>query len=168
MPTLFQVTDYRGATIEDLDIKPAISINPTTPLSEAQEIAFEHEFNNLPVIDEENKKLLGILNIELLKRVLASPGALVRDYMLWFHQATRRQYSSAGARPRTSLAATIRTPARGRRYRVLTPLTPLEELSRFFTLGNYFAIVTNDEGTFVYGVATPEDLLKYENSRPKL
>lgn len=172
MPTLFHTRDYRGATVEDLDIKPALSINPTTTLDEAVEIAFENEFTNLPVIHEDNKKLLGILNVESLKNEKSKfLKPIVKNYMLWFHQKAREKYESEereGNKTTTSLSTTIRTPTKGRKYAVITPLTPLEELSKFFNGGNYFAIVTNDVGTFVYGVATPEDLVKYENSRPRL
>ncbi|CAH2351474.1 hypothetical protein CLIB1423_03S07118 [[Candida] railenensis] len=176
MPTLFHVRDYRGATVEDLDIKPAISINPSTSLAEATDIAFENEFTNLPVINETNKKLLGILNIESLKNIPKNTpvAPVVKHYMLWFHQNARKKYedqfskNSSTTVERTKLNTTIKTPTRSRKYTIVTPLTPLEELSAFFNQGNFFAIITNDEGTFVYGVATPEDLMKYENSRPKL
>lgn len=179
-PVLFHTRDYRGATIEDLDIPPAISINPTTPLEVAIEISYENEFTYLPVIHEFNRKLLGILNVGTLR---SSPSQLkktsltpiAKNYMLWFHHKARQSYEKESQQrgtktSKTVLKASIKRPtgASGRKYDVLTPLTPLEDLALFFNRGIYFAIITNSEGTLVYGVATPEDLTKYENSRPRL
>lgn len=173
---LFHLRDYRGATVEDLDIKPAISINPSTTLEEALEIAYENEFTNLPVINELNKKLLGILNMNSLKNIPKDTklAPIVRNYMLWFNNTAREKYLrqmeiQTSPVEKTLQSSTIKTPnTKTRKYAVITPLTPLEELSKFFSSGNFFAIITNDNGTYVYGVATPEDLMKYENSRPRL
>ena len=175
MGGFFSARDYRGATVEDLDIRPAILINPSTELGEALEIAFENDFTNLPVIDEDHKKLLGILNIDAVDRKdndFLKP--VVKNYMLWFSQRARAKYDAehaqdgAKASRKTPLSTTIKTPTQGRIYTVLTPFSPLEELATFFNSGNQFAIITNPKGTFVYGVATPDDLTKFEKSRPKL
>lgn len=176
---LFHIRDYRGATVEDLDIRPAISIHPLMGIQEAVEIAFENEFTYLPVIHEENKRLLGILNVEDLRndtskisRSFLKP--IVKNYMFWFHQLSKAKYeqehesaSTSTTKPETKLKTKMLKP-RGKRYDVITPLTPLEDLAAFFNKGVYFAIITNENENFVYGVATPEDLIKYENSRPKL
>lgn len=178
--TTFARTDYRGATIEDLDIKPAISINPTTHLLEALEISYENEFTYLPVIHEESRKLLGVLNVEEIKKSLetykkSTLKPEVRYFMLWFHQGVREKYERASSTrsttpEKTPINSTIMKPgsSSGKRYQILTPLTSLEDLATFFNSGEFFAIVTNPEGNFVYGVATPDDLKKYEKSRPKL
>lgn len=184
--TLFHVRDYRGATVEDLDIKPALSINPISSLDQALEISYENEFTYLPVIHETNKRLLGILNIESLKndpskykRSFLAP--IAKNHMLWFNQKAKENYEKehqqiqergeikSGSKS-TSVNTKILKPRspKGARFDVITPLTPLEDLAAFFNKGIYFAIITNDEGNFVYGVATPEDLIKYENSRPRL
>ncbi|CAH6721337.1 hypothetical protein CLIB1444_05S08856 [[Candida] jaroonii] len=172
-PVLFHVRDYRGATIEDLDIKPALSINPTTNINIALEIAFENEFTYLPVIHEENKRLLGVLNVGLLRD---NPNKLntsflkpiVKNYMIWFNQKSREFYEKQDIKPVEPVRNRTIMKPRAKKYKVLTPWTPLEQLADFFNNGIYFAIITNDEGNFVYGVATPEDLTKYENSRPRL
>lgn len=180
-PILFHIRDYRGATVEDLDIKPAKSINPTTHISVAIEIAFEHEFTYLPVIHESNKKLLGVINVEDLRQNPKKAHSsflkpIVKNYMIWFNQKARENYekekltsdqNQEQQQQQTHINATIKKP-QGKSFSIITPWTPLEELSKFFNTGIYFAIITNDEGTFVYGVATPEDLIRYENSRPRL
>ena len=104
-----------------------------------------------------------------LKRSILAP--IVKSYMIWFNQSAKRKYEQENKKVlssnRTAPKTTILKP-RGKRYEVLTPMTPLEKLAEFFNLGNYFAIVTNGHGDFVYGVVTPQDLMKYEQSRPKL
>ncbi|EEQ41701.1 putative cystathionine beta-synthase [Clavispora lusitaniae] len=165
-PTLFHTVDYRGATVEDLDIRPAISINPGTSIDRAIHVAFENEFSFLPVIHEAHKTLLGVLNVEEAKR--APPKDITKNHMLWFSQRARSNYEKESkTHEKTPVNSKIFRPS-SRKYHVLTPLTSLEELAAFFNDGNYFAIITNGDGNLVYGVVTPEDLLKYEHSRPRL
>lgn len=169
MEPLFTRSDYRGATVEDLDIRPAISINPSTRLDRAMEVAFENEFTYLPVIHETNKRLLGVLHVGALNSDTFTNGALkpiAKNHMLWFSQAARQKHTDETLKP-TPLNTKILRP-RGKQYQVLTPMTPLEQLAAFFNAGNFFAIITNGEGSLVYGVVTPDDLLKYEQARPKL
>lgn len=172
-PVLFHTRDYRGATVEDLDIKPAISITPRTLVYEALEISFENEFTYLPVVHEQNKKLLGILNVGLLRTnqeqiQKSSVEPIAMNYMTWFHQGARQKYKEQRESTLELKSSRIFKPNGGKSYVVITPMTPLEDLASFFNSGQYFAIITNHDGIIVYGVATPEDLIKYENSRPKL
>lgn len=177
-PVLFKQRDYRGATVEDLDIKPAISINPSTLLDEALEISFEHEFSYLPVINESNKKLLGIFDVESVKnnKQHHPNQPTVSSTMLWFNQKARENYlkqmdaqQNQGTKLKTAPNSTIKKPqSKGKGYYIITPDTALEQLAEFFNSGVYFALITNGEGTIVYGVATPEDLEKFEKARPKL
>lgn len=61
---------------------------------------------------------------------------------------------------------------RGRRYRVISMDTPLEQLEAFFegaeTGGQKqeFAVVTDDNRRFVLGVATRADLEEFVKRRP--
>lgn len=174
-PRLFHVLDYRGATIEDLDIRPAISISPLISLRKAFQVAFENEFTFLPVILNINKRLLGVLNmLEANPELLKNGNALVKDHMLWFSQTAKERYlkeaENSGSEDKTPLNTKIfkPRPSGGKLYEVLTPMSPLEDLAKFFNSGNYFAIITTGEGNLVYGVVTPEDLSKYEKSRPRL
>ncbi|EDK44268.1 conserved hypothetical protein [Lodderomyces elongisporus NRRL YB-4239] len=189
-PILFHTQDYRGATIEDLNIPQALSVNPSTSIYGAIELGFENEFTYLPVIHELNKRLLGVINLEQFKQGTAQINhakqePTVFDYMIWFNQNTKRKYETEirnnkniqngtgegkgkGKILETTSPKTKILKPKGKRYSVLTPFSPLEDLAGFFNRGNYFAIVTNDLGNFVYGVVTPQDLMKYEQSRPKL
>lgn len=174
--TMFTNRDYRGATVEDLDIKPAISINPMTNIYDALEISYENEFTYLPVIDERNKKLLGVLNVEhlrnnpdLIKSNDLEP--IVQTFMFWFNKNARRKYlADKNHKQTTPLNTKIVKPvgASSSEYTILSPFSPLEDLAAFFNSGNYFAIITETNGNFVYGVATPDDLRRYEKARPKL
>lgn len=173
-PRLFHIVDYRGATVEDLDIRPAISISPMTPLRRAFQVAFENEFTFLPVILNINKRLLGVLNVlEINPAELKKSDSLVKDHMLWFSQNAKNKYN-AEVQPSNASETPLNTkifkpkPSKGKLYLVLTPMSSLEELAKFFNSGNYFAIITTGEGNLVYGVVTPEDLSKYEKSRPRL
>lgn len=183
-PILFNFRDYRGATIEDLDIRPALSITPLTKVEEALELLFENDFTYLPVVHQENKRLLGVLNVEEIRKgsLQTVSGATVHDYMIWFHHRARARFDQernsskssestedeASDRKRFSTKIVRPTASSGKKYKVLTPLSPLEDLAAFFNDGNFFAIITNDRGNFVYGVTTPDDLLRYEQSRPRL
>lgn len=61
---------------------------------------------------------------------------------------------------------------KGRKYRVITMDTPLEELEAFFegahTAGQKqsFAVVTDENRRFVLGVATRADLEEFVKRRP--
>ncbi|RCK67489.1 hypothetical protein Cantr_02847 [Candida viswanathii] len=175
-PISFATRDYRGATVEDLNMAQAISINPSTSLYDALAVGYEYDFTFLPVIDEETKRLLGVINVEdmrnaenQVKNSFLAP--VVRNYMVWFNQTAKKKYESrmrqGATSTQTSKTSKILKP-RGKRYEVLTPYSPLEQLAKFFNQGNYFAIITGGDGDFVYGVVTPEDLKKYEQARPKL
>jgi hypothetical protein len=69
-------------------------------------------------------------------------------------------------------AAMTRFQRRGRKYKVITMDTPLEELEAFFegaqTEGQKqeFAVITDDNRRFVLGVATRGDLEEFVKRRP--
>jgi len=70
--------------------------------------------------------------------------------------------------------AMLKFERRGRRYRVITMETPLEELEGFFEGGvegkgekQDFAVVTDAGRRFVLGVATRGDLEEFVRRRPQ-
>lgn len=169
----FTTKDYKGATIEDLDIPGAISVNPTMKIVDALNLAFEYEFSYLPVINEADKNLLGILDIEHIRNRINQKeyNLLVKDSMKWFSAKAKTKYEQSlknNQKSKTPINAKIVTSAKKSKFEIITPLTPLEVLASFFNRGNAFAIITNDSGTIVYGVVTPDDLSKYEKMRPHL
>lgn len=70
-------------------------------------------------------------------------------------------------------AAMTRFQRRGRKYRVITMQTPLEELEAFFRGGvpdgewkEEFAVITDENRRFVLGVTTVQDLEEFVKRRP--
>lgn len=66
----------------------------------------------------------------------------------------------------------VRFQRKGRRYKLITMHTPLEELEAFFAGADNggqpqdFAVVTDPARRFVLGVATREDLEEFVRRRP--
>lgn len=135
----------------DLDPPPALSIQPSDPISYALMCAFEHDYTHLTVVSRDNRALLGYLNIPRLQQLLSGRHVADSDHVEAAMQRFRR---------------------RGKVYRVITLDTPLEELEDFFLGGadgaspQDFAVVTDAVRKFVLGVATKEDLEEFVRRRP--
>ncbi|KAG8623175.1 hypothetical protein KVT40_008151 [Elsinoe batatas] len=141
---------YRGATVEDLDPPPALSVSPTSPISHALMTAFERDYTHLTVISPSDRALLGYLSIPRLKELLKDGKARESD---------------------TVEAAMTKFQRKARKYKVISMDTPLEELEAFFegtdgTGRQEFAVVTDAGRRFVLGVATREDLKEFVRRRP--
>ncbi|OIW34715.1 hypothetical protein CONLIGDRAFT_639058 [Coniochaeta ligniaria NRRL 30616] len=144
-------TDTPQATVEDLDPPAALSVNPSDPVSLALISAFEREYTHLTVVDGDTRALLGYISIPTLQALLdagkVSPDDELSKAMVTFQR-------------------------RGRRYRVITMQTPLEELEEFFEGGatggqkQEFAVITDERRRFVLGVATKNDLEEFVKRRP--
>ncbi|PIA92592.1 hypothetical protein CB0940_04399 [Cercospora beticola] len=135
---------YRGAVVEDLDPSPAFSTHPTSPIAHALTSALERDYTHLTVIDE-HKTLLGYLSVprlrELLERGQVRESEPVEKAMQKFQR-------------------------RGKKYKLITMETRLEDLEEFYEGGNDFAVVTDPGRRFVLGVATKDDLKKFAERRP--
>ncbi|KAI8448879.1 hypothetical protein BY996DRAFT_4590349 [Phakopsora pachyrhizi] len=123
---------FRGDTVEDLQLPPALSITSSTTMAKALEVSSMREFDFLPVIDEETRRPVGYLDTRKfnLSTDLQAPA---KDLMTKFK--------------------------RNKTYQIITPGTPLEELSIFFK-DQPFAIVTDHERRFVLGIVVRDDLEK--------
>ncbi|KAF2636187.1 hypothetical protein P280DRAFT_473322 [Massarina eburnea CBS 473.64] len=137
---------YRGATVEDLDPPPALSVRPSTTISHALISGLERDYTHLTVTSETNRALLGYLSIPRLQQLLKEGKVKETDPVSEAMQKFRR---------------------RGTRYKVITLQTTLEELEEFFGGGldglegngkQEFAVVTDEGRKFVLGVATRGDL----------
>lgn len=115
--------------------------------------AFERDYTHLTVVSPDNRALVGYLSIPRLKDLLAS-GAIresdpVEKAMMKFER-------------------------KGKKYRVITMDTPLEDLEAFFEgieeggsgAKQDFAVVTDEERKFVLGVSTKTDLEEFVKRRP--
>ncbi|KAL2811908.1 hypothetical protein BJX63DRAFT_266041 [Aspergillus granulosus] len=146
---------YRGATVEDLDPPPALSVSPSTPISSALLAAFERDYTHLTVTSSTKRSLLGYLSIPRLKELLAAGTVKDSDTVSAAMQRFNRKRGT---------------------YQVITMETPLEELQKFFEswVGangetrekQGFAVVTDSERKFVLGVATEADLEEFVKRRP--
>ncbi|KAF4121354.1 to cystathionine beta-synthase beta-thionase [Geosmithia morbida] len=151
---------YRGATVEDLDPPPALSLNPTDAISVALMSAFERDYTHLTVVDGETRSLLGYISIPRLQSLLDAGTVQPSD-------------------PLSS--AMMRFQRRGRKYQIITTATTLEDLEAFFRgdggeskpdpdaaapWSQDFAVVTDENRRFVLGVATVSDLEEFVKRRP--
>lgn len=140
------------ATVEDLDPPAALSLNPSDTVSLALISAFERDYTRLTIVDGETRALLGYISIPHLQSLLDSGKVKPED---------------------TLSAAMTRFQRKGRKYRVITMETPLEQLEGFFRGGEpegkwqqEFAVITDENRRFVLGVATVQDLEEFVKRRP--
>lgn len=147
---------YRGATVADLDLAPALSTSLTTSLSDAMLMASSHDYSHLTVLSENTRSLLGYLSIPRLKTLFEckqlAPSDPVEKAMIKFKRSA------------------------GKKYQTITMETELWELEGFFeNVGDYatgtkqdFAVITDGGRKFVLGVATRHDLDELVKRRPSL
>jgi CBS domain-containing protein len=140
------------ATVEDLDPPPALSCNPSDPISHALLTAFERDYTHLTVISADTRALLGYLSIPHLRILLENNKVQESDEVS---------------------KAMVKFRRKGKVYKVITMDTPLEELEMFFNGGEKgeegkqeFAVVTDERRRFVLGVATRTDLEEFARRRP--
>lgn len=150
-PSASLVAKYRGATVEDLQVPPAISVPRSTSVSSALRVALDHDYSQLPLVSDKNRKLLGYVQKDRLEQQVRSGSSdqSVASIMTKF---------SSDASPSSSSAAAAAT------YTVITPDTGLAEL-QVFLQSHPFAFITDPGRAFVLGVATQEDLSKYVSRR---
>lgn len=147
---------YRGATVADLELAPALSTSPSTSLEEALLSASSHDYSHLTVLSEQTRSLQGYLSISRLKTLFESkqlqPSDPVEKAMVRFHRKGQNK------------------------YQVITMETELWELEGFFeNVGDYatgskqeFAVVTDGGRKFVLGVVTRSDLDEFVKRRPSM
>ncbi|GAA5984784.1 hypothetical protein JCM10908_003503 [Rhodotorula pacifica] len=171
------MVDYRGANIDDLQLSPALVLPVSTSVGTALQLAFERDFSILPLHSTTSRaELLGWLSIDALKP-LAEKGQVDLDAPL---SALLRGEAGASAgviggeqQPNASgEERPVKEFKRGRKYQVITPETPLEQLEAFFAEQQapggskvQFALVTDSARKFVLGVVTVDDLNKFTQRR---
>lgn len=58
---------YRGATVEDLQLPPAVCVSLDSNILTSLTVAEDHDYSQLPVLDSNDRKLKGYLDIKELK-----------------------------------------------------------------------------------------------------
>lgn len=161
-------SQYKGATISDLNLKPVVTVKASSATSAAIEILREKGFDQLPVANDSGK-LVGLITLGNLLSFLshgrANLDTKVQDVMIDF-----RSLAEFKADPVES-SLNIGTPAvsaKGKRagkktsFAEITVDTPLSALQRFFEHKSS-AVVTETDGTSIkpVHVVTKVDLLAY-------
>ncbi|UZJ52384.1 hypothetical protein CBS101457_001704 [Exobasidium rhododendri] len=143
---------YRGATVEDLQLSPAVCIPTSATIGSALQVAFDHDYEQLPVLSTSNgnRKLLGYLDIRKLRGELEA-GKLNKNEGVMGNMVKFGGKDSVEAKDKTT-------------YTLISPETGLGELEAFLTTYP-FALVTDASRSFVLAVATREDLTKYAQRR---
>lgn len=116
--------------------------------------AFERDYTHLTIVDADTRSLLGYISIPHLQSLLKSGKVTENDPLS---------------------AAMTRFQRKGRKYKVITMNTTLEELEAFFRgdaqrEGEWketFAVITDEGRRFVLGVATVGDLEEFVKRRPE-
>ncbi len=149
-PSPLTVSRFYQATVEDLDPPAALSLTPSDPISLALLSAFERDYTHLTIVNAETRGLLGYIAIPQLQAMLDSGQVKAADEIR---------------------VAMTRFQRKGKKYRVITMATSLEELEEFFAGGvtgqkQDFAVITDDKRRFVLGVATVQDLEEFVKRRP--
>jgi hypothetical protein len=127
-------------------------MNDDNTVSDVLIAALGNDYTHLTVLDSSTRALRGYVAIPALQAKLDA--GLVRP------------------NDRITEEKAMTTFRRGRKYTVITPATPLEDLERFFDGGmsagqtQDFAVVTDPERKFVLGVATKADLEEFVKRRP--
>ncbi|KAK7203821.1 hypothetical protein BZA70DRAFT_290899 [Myxozyma melibiosi] len=159
--------DFRGATVEDLDLPPAFVITPDTPLDHALELSFERSYSYLPVVSAKTRALLGYLSAEQLQKAARTGKVPKTAGKTTTGVADDGDTEMIDLRLATVRSFMHRFP-KEEKFEKITPDTPLEELERFFDGEHDFAVVTDEDRKFVLGVAAPEDLAKFVERRPSV
>ncbi|KAI8379690.1 cystathionine beta-synthase [Radiomyces spectabilis] len=133
--------DFGSATVENLKLAPAVTVDSETTCKEAIELMEQNGFDQLPVTAGPHRRLKGLVTMgNILARMAsgrAQPTSSVSDVMFHFNE--------------------------GRKFEEFTVKTPLTQLTRFFE-NNSSALVTeksDDDDLKVKHVVTKVDLLSY-------
>ncbi|KAI8067690.1 tryptophan synthase beta subunit-like PLP-dependent enzyme [Gilbertella persicaria] len=133
---------YRAASVEDLQLPAALTIEPSTTVSHALDLMLQREYSQLPVI--RHRKLVGYVSMASLEDHLEKGTTALTD------PVERSMFSFK----KTSSGA----------YQVITPDTSLADLAKFFEK-NSFAVITDAQRKWCLGVATKYDLISFLHRR---
>eukprot|EP00732_Lithocolla_globosa_P001551 Lithocolla_globosa_v1_NODE_793_length_3272_cov_24.216661.p1 type:complete len:514 gc:universal NODE_793_length_3272_cov_24.216661:1485-3026(+) len=129
---------WGGATIKDLKLAAAITINETAKVQEAIDVMQKHSVDQLPVVNPE-KKPTGLVSLQHLLSKVATGRLGLSDPIT----TTKGMFKFNKTKAYTSI----------------NPSTPLASLSKFFEK-NSIAFVSSDDNSILH-VVTKVDLLAY-------
>lgn len=157
-------SQYKGATIADLNLKPVVTVKASSPTSAAIELLREKGFDQLPVANDSGK-LVGLVTLgnllSFLSRGRANLDTKIQDVMIDFRQLA--EFKSDPVESSLSIGTPAVKPKQaGKSFAEITVETPLSALQRFFEHKSS-AVVTERDGSSVkpVHVVTKVDLLAY-------
>ncbi|KAI8985070.1 tryptophan synthase beta subunit-like PLP-dependent enzyme [Pilobolus umbonatus] len=136
---------YRAASVEDLQLPAAVTIAPSSSVSHALDLMLEREYSQLPVIRDDNRKLVGYVSLTSLQNHLENGSIQLKDTV------------------ESCMFAFKKSPGLNK-YELITPDTSLAELAKFFEK-NSFAVITDANRKWCLGVATKYDLISFLHRR---
>ncbi|KAJ9056732.1 cystathionine beta-synthase [Entomophthora muscae] len=130
---------WRGATIADLHLNPAVTASAQTSCRDAITIMEKNAFDQLPVVDGPHGRVVGIVTMgNILSRL-----------------------ASARAHPTSPVSSVMFTFKIGANFQPIHPNTPLESLTRFFETNSCALITDPHDPLRILHVATKVDLLTF-------
>lgn len=157
-------SQYKGATISDLQLKPVVTIQASAATSAAINVLREKGFDQLPVANDSGK-LVGLVTLGNLLSFLSSGRAnletKVQDVMIDFRRLP--EFTANPVEQSLEIGTPAAKPTASKKtFAEITVNTPLSALQRFFEHKSS-AVVTEREGNGIKAVhvVTKVDLLAY-------
>ncbi|KAI5839164.1 tryptophan synthase beta subunit-like PLP-dependent enzyme [Morchella snyderi] len=165
-----ETQQWQGAKIQDLKLKPVVTIRDNATAEAAIEIMREKSFDQLPVLGKSGR-LIGLVTLgnllSYISRGWATSHTTVREVMFDFTKIKEiigDPNEIGSVKPTTTTADGTNGPQWKRKFEEITLDTPLSALSRFFE-HNSAGVVTqrmdSGEGLSVIHVVTKVDLLSF-------
>ncbi|AAS54501.2 AGR012Cp [Eremothecium gossypii ATCC 10895] len=141
---------FNGATVKDLQLRPVVAVSETAAVSEVVKILKDNGFDQLPVLAENSKKLVGLVTLSQLLKKLSSGAEVssIKSLFLDFRKLNNFDDISSYNDNKTGK----------KKFVTFTVDSKLSELNRFFEK-NSSAIIT--DGFTPVHVVTKVDLLSY-------
>lgn len=148
-------------TLRDLDLKPVVTVNASTPASDVVQVLQDNHFDQLPVLSDSGK-LIGLVTLgnllSYISRGRLSADAPVKEFMFNFTKIKEVVTDS-------SAIGTIQTDkavGKKRQFEEVTLDTPISALERFFEHNSAALVTERDaDGLTVKHIVTKVDLLAY-------
>ncbi len=145
--------------VRDIMTKDVETVSPETKVTEVAKIIFEHNFNGLPVVDEENKVLGLISETDLLAH--DSIGIHIPSFVKFLSDFD--VLKTAKGEEKKNLEAIVNATAESimnREYIFANPETPFTELMALFNEKHANPIPVIDGDGILAGIVARSDIVK--------
>lgn len=148
--TVTKKDPFNGAKVQDLHLKPVVSVKESATLAEVIKILKDNAFDQLPVLSED-KKLVGLVTLSLLLRKISN-GTSKDDSIKGIYFDFKRLNNF------DEVSSYNQNKSGKKKFTVFTEKSKLSELNSFFEK-NSSAIIT--DGLTPVHIVTKIDLLNY-------